>query len=82
MGFFIITCKEANHVCDKHQYKEASITEKIKLKLHLGSCSNCRKHSANNKKLSTLLNNIQIHFLSSEEKESIKQSFEKELQKH
>ena len=29
MGLFFIKCKEAGHVCDKHQYEEASITEKI-----------------------------------------------------
>ncbi|WP_027880244.1 hypothetical protein [Mesoflavibacter zeaxanthinifaciens] len=82
MGLFFIKCKEAGHVCDKYQYEEASITEKIKLKIHLMYCSACRKHSASNKKLSQLLNKIKFQFLSSEEKDNIKKSFEKELKKH
>lgn len=82
MGLFFIKCEEAGHVCDKHQYEEASITEKIKLKFHLFYCSTCRKYSATNKKLSALLKNIPLQFLSSEEKEQLKKAFEKELQKH
>ena len=82
MGLFFIKCEEAGHVCDKHQYEEASITEKIKLNIHLFYCSACRKHSATNKKLTSLLKNISLQFLSSEEKEQLKKAFEKELQKH
>lgn len=82
MGLFFIKCDEAGHVCDKHQYEEASITEKIKLKFHLVYCSTCRKYSTTNKKLSVLLKNISLQFLSSEEKEQLKKAFEKELKKH
>lgn len=82
MGLFFIKCKEAGHVCDKHQYEEASTKEKIKLNIHLMYCSACRKHSATNKKLSQLIKKIQFQFLSSEEKEQLKKTFEKELQKH
>ena len=82
MGLFFIKCEEAGHVCDKHQYEEASITEKIKLKIHLIYCSTCRRHSASNKKLSQLIEKIQLHFLSSKEKEQLKKAFEEELQKH
>lgn len=82
MGLFFIKCEEAGHVCDKHQYEEASITEKIKLNIHLFYCSACRRHSASNKKLSQLIKKIQLQFLSSKEKEQLKKAFEKELKKH
>jgi len=46
-----MSCDEANHTCDKTQYKEASLLEKIKLNWHLLWCRACRKYTANNQKL-------------------------------
>ena len=47
----MIPCDEANLVCDKTQYKEATLWEKIKLNIHLIYCKVCRKYSKNNKKI-------------------------------
>ena len=78
---FIIPCDEANHVCDKTQYKEASLWEKIKLNIHLIYCNACRKYTKKNTKLSKLVNKEQI-VMESAAKESLKSAFEQELAKH
>jgi len=44
-----ITCDEATKICDKSQYGEASLWEKIKLNIHLFMCKNCRLYSKQNK---------------------------------
>ena len=82
MSNFFIKCEEAGHVCDKNQYKEASFSEKIKLNFHLIYCSACRKYVSTNNKLSKLIKSISFQFLSSEEKQALKNAFDKELQKH
>lgn len=43
-----ITCDEATTICDKSQYKEASLWEIIKLKVHLILCKHCGKYSNQN----------------------------------
>ncbi len=43
-----ITCDQATTICDKSQYKEASIWEIIKLKFHLIICKHCSKYSKQN----------------------------------
>ena len=48
MSKLFLKCDDANHVCDKSQYKEASFIEKIKLTFHLMYCKACRKYSKNN----------------------------------
>jgi len=83
MNKFIIPCEEANHVCDKTQYKEASLLEKIKLSVHLLYCKACRNYTKNNSKLTKIINNnINNASISKEGKEKIKSAFEKELEKH
>lgn len=82
MGKFKITiaCDEANHVCDKSQYKEASFIEKIKLNMHLIYCRACRKYSSNNGKLTKIMKKSDVDCLKNTEKEAIKKTFEKALQ--
>jgi len=54
---FRIHCEEANHICDKSQYRESSLLEKLKLKLHLLYCNACRKYSSRNQKLTVAIKN-------------------------
>lgn len=77
---FIIPCNEANHVCDKTQYKEATLWEKIKLNIHLLYCNACRKYTKSNTKLTRLIVKKPIT-LDVSAKESLKAAFEKELAK-
>jgi len=74
----IIPCEEANHVCDKTQYKEATLWEKIKLNIHLVYCKACRKYTKNNTKLSQLFKNKSA-VLDASSKESLQAAFDKEL---
>ena len=75
------SCEEATHTCDKAQYDDASFWEKIKLNIHLIYCAACRKYTKKNTKLTKLFQQNPVT-LSSDDKESIKTTFEKELQKH
>lgn len=77
-----IPCEEANHICDKNQYKEASLREKINLNLHLIYCQICRKYSSDNYKLTKALKKSKIDYLNKEEKQAMKQTVDNEIEKH
>lgn len=74
-------CKDANHVCDKSQYKEANLWEKIKLSIHLIYCSYCRKYSANNNKLTEVIKDSNIQTISETEKETMDKKLHQEMAK-
>ena len=73
----MISCEKAAKICDKAQYKEASLGERIKLKFHLFICKTCAKHSKDNTKLTSLCNQARLAVLSDEEKKSMKETFNK-----
>lgn len=77
-----VSCDVANHVCDKTQYNEASLWEKIKLNLHLLYCKACRKYTQNNQKLTKAIKESEVQCLDAIAKEHIKEQFEAELEKH
>lgn len=58
MKKLIISCKEATTICTKNQYNEASVYEKIQLKIHLVICYYCRIFSIQNFLISQLLNQV------------------------
>jgi len=74
-------CEEANHVCDKNQYKEASFMERLKLALHLIYCSACRKYSFNNNKLTKALKKSDVKIISKADKNTLKEQLQKEISK-
>lgn len=43
-----LTCDEATKICDKSQYGEATLWEKIKRGLHIFLCKNCGLYSKQN----------------------------------
>ena len=43
-----INCDEATTICDKSQYGEASLMERIRLSLHLALCKHCKKYTRQN----------------------------------
>ena len=77
----IIPCDEANHVCDKTQYKEATLWEKIKLNIHLIYCKACRKYTKRNTQLTNLVTKDPIK-MDTSAKQNLKSAFEHELAKH
>jgi hypothetical protein len=74
-----VSCDKAVHTCDKSQYKEASLWEKIKLNIHLIYCKACRKYSSNNEKLTKLIQKPEVDCLKISEKETLKANLSKEL---
>lgn len=73
-----LSCAEAASVCTKAEYKEASLREKLKLKLHLYFCRTCKDYYYNNKKLSCLIGKADLKSCSSKEKEHFKALIKKE----
>jgi hypothetical protein len=76
-----IKCEEANHTCDKTQYKEASFWGKIKLNIHLIYCAACRKYTNKNTQLTQAVSKSKPKTLSTEQKEKIRETLLKELSK-
>ena len=76
-----VSCDKAAHTCDKTQYSDASLWEKIKLNIHLLYCKACRKYSSNNGKLTKLMHKPEVDCLKVSEKEKLQETFKKELEK-
>ncbi|MFB9057244.1 hypothetical protein ACFFU9_10885 [Mariniflexile ostreae] len=76
---FFIPCDKAHIVCDKAQYREASLWEKAKLITHLAFCKICRKYTKNNTKLTDKIKESQIQCLDRKDKAAMKKDFEKAL---
>ena len=74
-------CEEAGHVCDKSQYKEASLWEKVKLNFHLLYCKACREYTKNNMKLTKAFNNSEIKTMPLNDKKEIKEKLHQEISK-
>ncbi|WP_242085453.1 hypothetical protein [Aestuariivivens sediminis] len=78
----VIPCDEANHVCDKTQYKNATLWEKIKLNIHLLYCRACREYTKNNTKLSKAIAKSKVECLDKCDKEKMKQKLEEAINEH
>ena len=81
MSKLFLNCDEANNICDKSQYHEASLIDKIKLTIHLIYCKACRLYSSNNAKLTDCIKSSKVTCLEESKKNEIKKSLEKELVK-
>ena len=75
----MISCEEAADICTKKQYKEASIWQTMKLKLHVFYCKTCAHFTAKNTKLTSLCNQAHLHVLREVEKESMQKSIDNQL---
>jgi hypothetical protein len=73
-----ITCDEATTICDKSQYKRASLFEKIQLNVHFLSCKICRLYTKQNSRMSRLFKiksldcKHKINCMSDADKEALK----------
>ncbi len=72
-------CHEANHICDKNQYNEATFWEKVRLNIHLIYCRACRQYSRRNSKLTKVINKPTVETVSMSEKEALKQRLQDQL---
>ena len=50
-----ISCNEATTICDKTQYGEATLLEKIKLNIHFIRCKFCKMYTKHNTYLTRML---------------------------
>lgn len=75
----MISCDEAALICNKSQYHEASVSEKVKLKLHILFCSTCKTFSKKNKQLSNLFEKARLYVLSDAAKEDLKKKLRDNL---
>lgn len=75
----VISCTDANHFCDKSQYKEASFWEKAKLNIHLIYCKACRKYTASNTKLTRLMKDPKLLIIKESDKKQMKKLLEERL---
>ncbi len=75
----MITCEQASIICDKVQYGEASLWERVQLWYHLIGCRNCSQYSIKNEKLTTLCQLAKLNGFSRLEKQELKQQLKKSI---
>ncbi|MEW7280646.1 hypothetical protein ABW636_18815 [Aquimarina sp. 2201CG1-2-11] len=75
----LVSCSEANHFCDKGQYKESTFWEKVRLNIHLIYCKACRKYSSNNGKLTKLVKNPKVISITPSDKEAMKKKLQQKM---
>ncbi len=56
----MIDCEKAKDICNKSQYKEASLWERTLLSYHLLVCKYCKVFSSKNKELTLLCNDSEL----------------------
>jgi uncharacterized Fe-S cluster-containing radical SAM superfamily protein len=83
----MINCDEATAICDKNQYGEATVIDKIRLNFHLMVCKYCKAYTKQNQVMSRLFGKYLTpcdgsEKLSHEEKQKLEQKLQKELKKN
>lgn len=69
-----LNCTEAKQICDKNQYHEASLWQKIILSMHVLFCSICKKYLKQNKKLTKTIKKANLQNLTHAEKTNLQQT--------
>ncbi|WP_299102773.1 hypothetical protein [uncultured Winogradskyella sp.] len=80
-SFLFISCDEAQHICDKAQYGEASGWERFKLNVRLIYCGITKNYSKKNQKLTENLEKADVKCLKTEERNKLEKHFNEELAK-
>lgn len=76
-SIFNLSCSEAANICDKTAYKESGFWDRLKLKIHLYFCQNCKNYNQKNKKLNELLSKANLNSCSEAEKEVFRERIQK-----
>ena len=82
---FLINCDQATTICDKNQYGEATIADKVKLGIHFLRCKICSVYSKQNVFLSLMYKDHaksckkMKHCLSDEDKAALKKNIENKI---
>lgn len=82
MNFRILfKCGDAAHICDKSQYRESSRTERILMRMHQWWCKVCRQHSAENTKLTEIIQKADLKSIPEEKKQEMRKVIQQEISK-
>lgn len=68
------SCKKTEVICTKIQYREATIIERIRIKVHLWMCRTCRSYSKKNHQLTLLCKEADFKTLPVADKEKMKRN--------
>lgn len=66
-SFLFITCQEAHRICDKAQYGDATLWERIKLAIRLSWCRVSQAYTKRNIALTKAINEANVDALSNRE---------------
>jgi len=80
-SFLFITCEEAKHICDKSQYGESTLWEKIKLNIRLSWCKITRAYTKRNSHLTKTIKSSKVECLKHHEQKELKELFKNRLTK-
>ncbi|MEY8847418.1 hypothetical protein AB9K26_01280 [Psychroserpens sp. XS_ASV72] len=80
-SFLFISCEEAQHICDKSQYGEATFWERVKLSIRLSWCKVTQAYTKSNRKLTNAIKSSKVDCLKDSEMEALKTQFEEQLKK-
>jgi len=75
----MISCEKAAIICNKAQYKEATVFEKLTLKIHILLCNACAAHAKNNAALTSLCNKANLKALTDKDKTKMKEKLEEQV---
>lgn len=78
--FLFISCEEAYHICDKMQYDEANLWERIKLTIRLSWCNLARTYTKNNSALTKAIQSSKVGALTEIEREEFRIKLEMLIQ--
>jgi O-acetyl-ADP-ribose deacetylase (regulator of RNase III) len=78
-NFLFISCEEAYYICDKSQYGEATLWEKIKLNLRYIWCRFTQAYVKQNKGLTKAIKASNVQCLQKSEREQMVKTFNREL---
>lgn len=70
----LITCKEAAILSNKKEYREASLMDRMRLRLHLSMCRVCTVFARKNRQLTLLLGKARLQSLKDTEKDAMKKA--------
>ncbi len=85
MSKLFISCDEATTICDKNQYGEASLYDKLRLNLHFLRCKICRMYTKQNTLLTKIFGGYaeeqcaKNRCLTTEDKKKLESEFQKKL---
>ena len=72
----LVSCEQAKHICDKMQYGEATLLERLKLRFRIMWCRATKSYSKKNSDLTQLCKKAKIKTLDQEKKVAMKRKID------